>query len=266
MKPVLTNYTNAIKHRTFYTQPKIIAHKNDITYNTKTCIYKSPCIKASFIKLKTSEQFLDSSNYNSSLYYIIEGKGTLNSVEFSQGDVICTNKFSLIKSKTKTCIYNVDDSPLMDYYNVSGKSEKQFINKYSNTEILDAIDDIDENTSPNRLGVIFGTSNDFTSVSNSMWCLMTKTLPYSTQPPHKHNSIALDYCVSGEGYTLLSKSIKNDKLVDPIKIDWTPGIVFVTPPGWWHSHHSTSSKEGFIFPVQDAGLHIEMDTLGIEFI
>jgi quercetin dioxygenase-like cupin family protein len=28
------------------------------------------------------------------------------------------------------------------------------------------------------------------------------------------------------------------------------GGVFITPPGWWHSHHNESNNDAFVLPVQ----------------
>ena len=267
MKPTLLNYTKAVKPEPFYTYPKIVGHTKDTKIYPKTCIYKSPALKANFIQLKTLEQYLDTSNYNSSVYYVVSGKGRLNDTNFGAGDVLCVNSFAHICAEDNTMMYNVEDSPLMEYYNVKTHSRDAYVLHYSSNRIMDEIINIENQNEhePNRLGVIFGTDT-YNSISNTLWCLMTKTLPGVVQPPHRHNSVALDYCVKGKGYTLLSKHIDKDgNLVNPVRINWESGMVFLTPPGWWHSHHSTDDEPGYIFPVQDAGLHMHMDTLDITF-
>lgn len=268
MKPVLRNYTDAVKPKGHYTVPRIMGSYNNNSIYTKTCVYVSPALKASFIKLKSKEKYKDKSNYNSSVYYVVDGTGTLNSIKYSKGDVFCTNDTLDLNADEESVLYNVEDSPLMSYYETISDSEKKYLLHFSHDMIMKSIETIEndpENKDPNRLGVIFGTENNNT-ISNTLWCLMTKTLPNAVQPAHKHNSVALDYCVSGKGYTLLSK-IKNvdGSLKDPVKIDWKEGMVFVTPPGWWHSHHSTDNEPGYVFPVQDAGLHMHLDTLDITF-
>ena len=40
-----------------------------------------------------------------------------------------------------------------------------------------------------------------------------------------------------------------------IKSPWVTGAVFVTPPGWWHSHHNESAEVAWVLPMQDAGLY-----------
>ena len=266
MKPVLRSYSNAVKPQSFYTQPKIMGHVHDTTLYTKTCVYKSPALKASFVKLKQHAQYTDTSNYNSSLFYVIQGEGKLNDADFAKGDVLCTNSTVEIKTTDDTVLYNVDDGPLMEYYTVRQEFEEQYTMKYSHDVIMTSIQNIEQHEkNPNRLGVIFGT-NASNTIGNTLWCLMTKTLPGVVQPPHKHNSVALDYCICGKGYTLFSKTIdKHGNLINPMRINWDAGMMFVTPPGWWHSHHSNDSEPSYLFPVQDAGLHMYLDTLNIEF-
>lgn len=37
---------------------------------------------------------------------------------------------------------------------------------------------------------------------------------------------------------------------DPIRVDWGAGGCFVTPPGWWHSHHNDSPEDAWVLPLQ----------------
>ena len=55
-------------------------------------------------------------------------------------------------------------------------------------------------------------------------------------------------------------------IIDPIRCDWTEGGVFVTPPGWWHSHHNESDQVAWVLPMQDAGLYTHQRTLDIRFV
>lgn len=81
--------------------------------------------------------------------------------------------------------------------------------------------------------------------------------------------MALDLAVSAKPgvYTLMGKEIdSNGHIVDPIRCDWIPGGVFVTPPGWWHSHHNESDTVAWVLPMQDAGLYTHQRTLDIRFV
>lgn len=52
------------------------------------------------------------------------------------------------------------------------------------------------------------------------------------------------------------------KIVNPVRCEWVTGSMFVTPPGWWHSHHNESTEEAWVLPMQDAGLYTHQRTLG----
>ena len=59
----------------------------------------------------------------------------------------------------------------------------------------------------------------------------------------------------------------NDKneIVNPARVEWEPGLSFVTPPGYWHSHYNDSDAPAHVIPLQDAGLHSYLRTLDIRF-
>ena len=64
------------------------------------------------------------------------------------------------------------------------------------------------------------------------------------------------------------KSQKNnvsEKEMFMCRAEWETGAMFVTPPGWWHSHHNESKEEAWVLPVQDAGLYTHQRTLDIRF-
>ena len=52
---------------------------------------------------------------------------------------------------------------------------------------------------------------------------------------------------------------------NPVRMDWAPGAVFTTPPGWWHSHHNDGDERAWVLPVQDAGLLTRQRVLDIRF-
>jgi gentisate 1,2-dioxygenase len=106
------------------------------------------------------------------------------------------------------------------------------------------------------------------TITPTLWSLYNLLPAKSKQKVHRHNSIALDYCVSaGENtYTMIGKDLdENGNIINPIRANWAPGASFVTPPNWWHSHHNESDEDAIVLPVQDAGLHTILQTLNIQF-
>jgi gentisate 1,2-dioxygenase len=58
---------------------------------------------------------------------------------------------------------------------------------------------------------------------------------------------------------------KSGMIKNGVRADWAPGASFVTPPGYWHSHHNESGADAHVLPIQDAGLHTYLRTLEITF-
>ena len=89
-----------------------------------------------------------------------------------------------------------------------------------------------------------------------LWSLLNSIPARNVQRPHRHNSVALDLAVAAKPgvYTLMGKEI-DDKgdIIDPIRCDWIPGGVFITPPGWWHSHHNEATKSLGFCPCKTPG-------------
>jgi gentisate 1,2-dioxygenase len=92
--------------------------------------------------------------------------------------------------------------------------------------------------------------------------------PKTMQKPHRHQSIALDFisdCKPG-CYTLVGTELdQNGNISNPERVDWSPGMVFVTPPGYWHSHYNESDENCYVIPIQDAGLQTWLRSLDIRF-
>lgn len=270
MKGTLYSYQSAMKTISACDSPKLLGHIHDSYNRTKTCLFDGHSVCASVIRLNAKEMFLNSYQYHSSLFYVIKGNGTINENKYETGDVFCIHKNAYINSDTESVLFNVDDSPLMKYFNMKSLTTEVTSDLcFKHENIMNGIEGVEERIKHsgeilNRLGVVMGT-DDRKSISKTLWCLMTKTKPFQCQPVHKHNSVAIDYCVSGEGYTLLSKTLDaNGNLENPVRVNWSTGTFFLTPPGWLHSHYSTCDSDSFLFPVQDAGLYMHLNTLGFD--
>jgi gentisate 1,2-dioxygenase len=90
----------------------------------------------------------------------------------------------------------------------------------------------------------------------------------ANQLPHAHKSVALDLIISCKPgcYTAVAEKVDSQgNLIDPIKVPWESAGAFITPPGWWHSHHNESGEPAYLMPIQDAGLHTHLRTLDIQF-
>ena len=106
------------------------------------------------------------------------------------------------------------------------------------------------------------------TISPVLWALYNELPPNTIQRPHKHNSVALDLCISCSDsdniYSLIGDELdENGNIVNPIKVNWKQGEMFITPPTLWHSHNNTGNTFAYILPIQDAGLLLYQRILGI---
>ena len=106
------------------------------------------------------------------------------------------------------------------------------------------------------------------TVSHTLWAMLGILPANQEQMPHRHQSIALDFAVAcAPGcYTLIGTKLDDQgRIINPHREDWVPGAAFVTPPGYWHSHHNESGADAYVLPIQDAGLHTYLRSLDIRF-
>lgn len=244
----------------------------------------SPNLLAAFLTICTNEPFeVDSSMVCSSqLFYVIRGKGfiTINDdhhISFATGDLVTTPfyEFQHIIAMKDTEIYWVSDYPLLQYMGL--KPTKQVIpptlyRRELMESYLREICNAPEAKSKNRNGILL--ANTITEKWNTktlthiLWALLNEIPPNTVQKAHRHNSVALDYCVysNGQVYTSMGKELLPDgSIKDPVKVHWATGACFTTPPGWWHCHVNEGCEKAIVLPIQDAGLYTYQRTLDIQF-
>jgi gentisate 1,2-dioxygenase len=262
----------------------------------------SPNLLAHFVRIVAGESLPTGvDRATSQLFYVIRGQGMSKTragdVAWKEGDLfvlphlgdnltaVCEEKSQCVKHFCREdphfggcALYWVHDEPLLKYLGVRPDPERRFEPTLYPGDVMKdtvaAISNVDEKGHiRNRRGILLGnTATPQTkTVTPTMWSLLNTLGGHATQDPHKHNSVALDLAVSagqnGKVYTLLGRSLDaNGTIVDPQRAEWKSGGVFVTPPGWWHSHHNEGNVPAWVLPVQDAGLYTHQRTLDIRFM
>jgi gentisate 1,2-dioxygenase len=245
----------------------------------------SPNLMASFVRVCETESIDTKAVATSQAFYVIRGSGETTgehgAVSWSEGDlfVVPVTKGALTHTchsaaKGGAALYWVHDEPLMEYLGVAPAGKKFEPTLFKRERMLAEVEEIahaNRGTEVNRLGVLLGNKacDQTKTLTHVLWSLLNSIPANSVQRPHRHNSVALDLAVAAKPgvYTLMGKEIDtNGDIVDPIRCDWTPGGVFVTPPGWWHSHHNESDEVAWVLPMQDAGLYTHQRTLDIRFV
>ena len=238
-----------------------------------------PSLLANFIHINAGESLRTDACCASQVFFCIRGKGRSDSedgtVTWKTGDYFAVpGGISFEHSAAEdTAFYWVNDEPLFRYLGAKPDAAR-FRPVFYSHECLEGelakVRAENEGKDKNRNGILLANVDCplTKTVTHTMWSLYNLLPRQSRQKAHRHNSIALDLCVTaGPGtYTLIGRKLDADgNIVDPVKAMWTPGSVFVTPPGWWHSHHNESDQDATVLPVQDAALHTQIQTLDIQF-
>jgi hypothetical protein len=250
--------------------------------------YKSttPNLLAAFIKLDTTNNVVCMMNethgeYNatSNLFYILQGSASIDidgdKKTVNPGDILICPCFHLLRIKNleeeDLRIYYINDSPLVNY--LGSRAEKKIFNPaiYNNNFLVDSLNRL-SNPKNNRKGILLSNKDTevlgINTITPVLWALYNELPPKTTQKPHKHNSVALDLCIKCDDienvYTLIGEKLdENGNIINPTKIYWKPGSMFVTPPGLWHSHNNIGETYAYVLPIQDAGLLLYQRILGI---
>ena len=249
----------------------------------------SPNLLVSFIRIKKNESLSIVPNGTSHAFFIINGCGkcyihNYDDIRWEKGDLFAIPMASEIKFESfdqDSAIYYFNDEPLMNYLNVTPHVSSFFPVMFKSKAMIQEVQHICDSDCgrKNRIGILLGNKETDILENNGtgtltltpiLWSLLNILPANSVQKPHRHNSVALDLCVyattNKEVYTEMGKELdKEGRVKDPIRCYWETGSVFLTPPGWWHSHHNESNEDAWVLPVQDAGLYTYQRTLNIEY-
>ena len=240
----------------------------------------SPSLLANYIRICPNESINTQASATSEVFFVMRGSGRTicddGIITWKKGDTFTmpSNQGLCHEADSDTALYWTHDAPLLQYLGVSPTEARFKPAFYDGDAIFNEVNgmrDIALSEGRNRIGMILGNRDciETKTISPSMWSLFNLLPAGEVQKPHRHQSVALDLAVSSGAntYTLIGKEVDSDgNIIHPIKADWATNTVFITPPGWWHSHHNESDEDAYVFPVQDAGLHTYLRTLDIQFV
>ena len=245
----------------------------------------SPALAAHFLRLLAGESLKAAASATSSLFYVLRGSGQLQrpaapeqpalELNWAAGDlfVLPAGPDPLLQARQESILYWVHDGPLLRYLGVE-PSQPRFRASHYPSERLEAelqtlLDDPSAARS-NRLSILLAHEDLPASrtVSHTLWAMLGVVPAGAIQPPHRHQSVALDLIVDCDPgcYTLVGRELGDDGTIrDPHRIDWQAGGAFITPPGHWHAHVNESARMARLLPIQDSGLHTYLRSLDIRF-
>lgn len=260
-------------------QTKIIPLNRSATLQTEYPA-TTPNLLANFIHINPNETLKTDAVATSQLFYVIRGQGKTQmkhgTIEWKTGDLFTLPAVpdAIHTASEDTAIYWVTDSPLLEYLGVAPIKERFEPVLYTKEKLdyeLEKVRLEAEAENRNRTGILLSNPNFpiTMTITHTLWSLYNVLPAGVVQKPHRHNSVALDFCVAAGSntYTLIGKELNEDGTIkDPIKAMWQPGSAFITPPGWWHSHHNESNEDAIVLPIQDAGLVMNMQVLDFDFV
>jgi gentisate 1,2-dioxygenase len=248
----------------------------------------TPGLCANFVRIHSGHALVTDANATSQLVFVMRGTGTTRlavdgGIDMPAGLEIPWRAGDLFTLPAKTAathvggddaaLYWVHDEPLLRHLGAVATTRRFCPTLYRHEAIRAALDAVvrdPESARANRLSVLLGNHlfPQSMTVTHVLWA-MFGILPVGVvQPPHRHQSVAVDLVVDAKPgcYTMVGRKLAADgSIADGERFDWEPHSVFITPPGLWHSHHNESGQPAHILPIQDAGLHTYLRTLSILF-
>ncbi len=238
----------------------------------------SPSLCANFVRI-VEGSLQTSAIATSQIFYIHSGQGKTDAcgqtIHWSQGDFIVLPAHGDARHHCdeRAAIYWVHDAPLLRYLGVTPTMAKFNPTVYRHRQAELKLNEVVQNTSTaaaNRVSVLLANKAfpQTRTVSQTLWAMYGLLPAGQSQRPHRHESVALDFVVDSKPgcYTLIGTELGEDGWIkNPHREDWITGASFITPPGYWHSHHNESGEDAHVLPIQDAGLQEFLRTLEIKF-
>jgi gentisate 1,2-dioxygenase len=221
----------------------------------------------------------------SSLFYVLKGAGGLSfpgqsdplaqPLQWGQGDLfVLPHGFSPeLTAQEASLLYWVHDAPLLRYLGVSpmvARFSPCFFSRDRLDGELNRLMADPTAARSNRLSVLLahGAMPATRTVSHTLWAMVGVVPGGAIQAPHRHQSVAIDLILEAAPgcHTLVGTELDGEgRIHRPKRINWETGGVFLTPPGYWHSHVNPSGEPARLLPIQDAGLHTYLRSLDIRF-
>jgi len=240
----------------------------------------SPALLSNFVRINKDEEIQINVNATSQLMYVMCGKGSTDAkgfgrCEWKQGDFLTfpANCSTTHHAHELTIFYLVHDQPLLSYLGVTASEQKfkpTIFTKEKAVAFLEMVSKDPEAAKRSRIATLLSNKKQphTLTITHVLWAMFGILPMHSVQPPHRHQSVALDLILecNPDCYTLIGDDIDHQgNLKNPKRINWEPNSVFVTPPGKWHSHHNDGDTDAHLVPIQDAGLHTYLRSLDIKF-
>lgn len=238
-----------------------------------------PGLLASFVRILKGEELRVDPLATSQVFYVIRGAGTAvqgdYTIPFDAGAFFTLpgGSAAVLSADEEVAMYYVSDAPLLTYLGVDAVSPRFSPTLYPAARAQAELKKAEQDPNAarrSRISVLLGNTHfpQTATVTHTLWAMYGLLPAHSVQKPHRHQSIALDFIVDcPKGcYSLVGTELdEHGDIANATRVDWEPGLAFVTPPGYWHAHINESGQPARLIPIQDAGLQTYLRALDIRF-
>jgi gentisate 1,2-dioxygenase len=117
---------------------------------------------------------------------------------------------------------------------------------------LDKLADLGADYRGRRLYLLYNPASGRTNgTTNSFFATITVRPPRIVDPPHRHSAAAINYYLSGSGYSR----------VDGERLEWKAGDLMFSAPGWATHNHASNDEVVYELTVQDTPFNLAIDSL-----
>jgi gentisate 1,2-dioxygenase len=231
----------------------------------------TPLMLARYARIRAGERLETQFVASGSLWYVISGAGFTEDaserIAWQAGDIFVLPGGDIHRHQAGldgAVLWLVSNEPQLAFEEIKtvapGSAPTGMVH-YPADEIrrqLDRIYQVAMGAAAAGLAIMF--SSDAQEKNRTV--LPTLSVDLSSLPPgqsqraHRHNSVALQLLIQGEGVY---------SMVGGERHDWASWITAVTPPGEVHSVHNEGKKLALCLTAQDSGLHRYARTMGFSF-
>tara|TARA_Y100000588_G_scaffold120179_1_gene131548 strand:+ start:101 stop:1051 length:951 start_codon:yes stop_codon:yes gene_type:complete len=231
----------------------------------------SPLVLAGYARIRAGESLNTDPRASGVIAYVIQGEGTTRcgdeEIAWSPGDIMLFPGSAAQHHETgdsDAVLWVVSNEPQVAFEGLQppavGMAPTGVVH-YKAADIAAQSDYLVANAEVGELpGYAIVLSSEQNEASRNVLPTLTlamNTLPGGTsQPPHRHNSVAVSLVVSGEDCY---------SMIDGKRKDWSPWATTITPPVSVHSHHNGGDSRAMFLIVQDGGLYYHTRAMGFEF-
>lgn len=229
-----------------------------------------PTILARYLVLRKGERFQHTLKSTGETYYAATGAGRSENgddpILWQAGDAFCLagGRETRHTAGADSVLFLATNEPELRYARAEPSRDLQVGIRptlFSGTDVSGQLAAIAADPSPEAAGrvviLVTAAMRERIAATPTLSLSVNSLQPGADQQPHRHSSAALTLCIAGDAV---------HSRVDGLRLDWSPGLVFLTPPCAVHSHHNRGATEMRSFVVQDSPLHAQMRTTSFQFV